>query len=384
MRVISESEGMFGRMLGIAALLLAVIATGCVGTVPKLVGQDTVPVSSWNPVGSRADATLSASAVLEMQTNGMSGGVTSVNLLGEPVVLGAFDGGEIIKGEFKKFLSANFREPVGNETPVVKLTVKVLQITARQPMCSDTVKATIRVLVRLTNGAGDTVGYSRDFSASASGVWDDVRKIPPPFYAALGKVMTDFMADWNSSRTVETVSAWGVEMRPRRKTPALVSSVEWSRDPQGNVYHGRCEVDCNDYEGFEAKTWAAAQILAECRRKLGGIETERVRVVPDEKEKYDQDKKRWTLSFHAFARAEKVLSYDELTRSGFVAGDLGLMRMSADQASEKLKEFVISEMDAHAGVVRGKPVKGTADVRFGKVAMDKTYNLLTIDFKLVY
>ena len=116
--------------------------------------------------------------------------------------------------------------------------------------------------------------------------------------------------------------------------------------------------------------------------KLGGIEPERVRIVYDG-EDYDAKTKRWAFRVRTFARTRIALSFDKTTRHGVVTGDLELMEMNVGQASEALKRFVQDEMDSRAGKVSRETPKGQAELRFDDFVMDKTYNLVTIRFRLL-
>ena len=383
-----------------ASLILALAVAGCASLSPEALTPASVfgmsgggdkltepanPPHSGNYAAETAAATLGCAVRLRMQDDDLQGVVVSENVMGSPVTVGTFAGGAIVERAFQRFVRANFREPVGQEKPAALLSVSIGSIRIKKPPYAETAEATVRISVELSGADGGGKGYARDFSATSSGAWGDERTVPSAFYSALEKVMADFAKDWARSGAADVLARWAASSSPDVKLPELTSAIAWSGKPGDGVFSGKCTVACNGYEGFQAKTWAAAQIAEECRRKLGGIEKERVRVIYDaDGEKFDPVGKTWTLAFRAFARAEKVFSYDETTRQGTVTGDLGLMNLSADAAAERLKAFAIAEMDARAGVVKGEVKKGAAMVRFDDFDTDKTYNLITIRFRLVY
>ena len=172
---------------------------------------------------------------------------------------------------------------------------------------------------------------------------------------------------------------------PQGVTPPELKAIEWEK--KGDVWQGRCEVQCNDYEGFQAKAWANAKIAVACQTKLGIIDPERVRILYD-MENFDENAQ-WTFVFRAFGRSPMILSFDKFDNHGQVVGDIDLMnvknnnKMDIEKAVEKLKNFVLSQMGSFAGAVSLDAQKGKALVRFDDFKMDATNNLVTINFRLV-
>ena len=99
---------------------------------------------------------------------------------------------------------------------------------------------------------------------------------------------------------------------------------------------------------------------------------------------YDQKSKTWRYEFKAFVRAPIVMDYDPATRSGVVIGDLGLIGVPPDEASYKMKQFVISEMRAHSGAVESASGLSDVRVRFQEVKTDSVANIIQIGFNLPY
>lgn len=173
--------------------------------------------------------------------------------------------------------------------------------------------------------------------------------------------------------------------------PPELKAFEWEK--KGDIWHGRCEIQCNEYEDFQAMSWANAQIATASRIKLGNISPERVRILYD-KEDFDKNNRKWTFEFRTFGSSPMVLSFSKRdangqVNSGQVIGDLDLMNLDNDsekdveKAVEKLKNYVLSQMQSFVGAVSIDAQKGKALVRFDDFKMDSTYNLITIKFRLV-
>ena len=77
-------------------------------------------------------------------------------------------------------------------------------------------------------------------------------------------------------------------------------------------------------------------------------------------------------------------AYDRTTRNGAVIVDLGLFEGTAEDASQAAKEYVMREMNLRAAAVADDVPEAKADVEFKDIEFDKTENLLTVPFHLVY
>lgn len=290
-----------------------------------------------------------------------------------------FAGGAIAERATRRIASANFHIVSGDERPVADFIVRMPVGSARES--SSGVTSTIAINFEIVQADGTGKCYSRTFERSATEVWVDRSRVPASFYKALEGAINDFADDWGTGAFVPIVTGWWNDMMPQIKPPAL-RSIDWTQS--GDVWIGRCEVACNGYEGFQARAWAVAQVASACRTKLGGIEAERVRVVYDEKEeKFDPAANVWHLCFRTFARTKIVLSFDKISRHGTVTGDLELLGMDAESASEKLKNFVRREMNSRDGPISDNRPSGNADVRFDNYVTDEMYNLITHTFRLL-
>lgn len=370
---------------GFAGLLAA---CGCISTA-QIVGGPTGPLELREPTPaplcrryetSAANRTVSIPVAFDGPDVTMRSTLTR-HTAGLPVVIGQFDSGTVLDREFRKVFAANFRRPEGDEKPVAVLSVMPNMVSVKANLFSSEVSCDIWVEVKLVRANGADSGYSRKFRVSRTTGWDNRTEIPPAFYAAIEGVVADFLKDWDGSGATASLLEWYDGTKSHVKGPELVS-LEFAKE-DGGVMHGNCSVACNGYEGFQARGWAIAQISAACKARLG-IEAERVRVVYEE-ETYDPARKTWKFFFVTFARTAKVFSYNPATLSGSVSGDLGLMGVGAEAAAEELRAFALKEMDARSGTVnRGKNISGRATVRFGDIKHDKTYDLITLGFRLVY
>ena len=143
---------------------------------------------------------------------------------------------------------------------------------------------------------------------------------------------------------------------------------------------GMCEVDCNGWGAFDTDTWARMQINGICCMKLG-VEPERMRVEYSA-DSYNEAEKRWHYEFKAFVRAPMVIDYNPLLRSGVCIGDLGLLNLSVEAATRRIKKFVISEMRTRAGAVKSASGLDDVLVRFGKTDVDRINNTIKVEFRL--
>ena len=310
----------------------------------------------------------------ELQTS-----VSGRDFLDNPVTLGYFRSGEIIAREFRNVARANFGTPSSDVPPVGRFSVKIDGVAAQRAPDGN-IAVSVEATVAMSNAASSETPYKKRFKAECSAVWADETTVPKALYDAVDRIIRSFLSDWSASGAVADLSKWEDEetRKDGHKGPELLS-LDFTK--QGDVYCGSCRVVCNDYEGFRAKGWAAVKIAEACRCKLG-IEPERVRVVYDAEE-FDPSAKKWTFEFRTFARTKMVLTFSKVTRRGFATGDLELMGMPLEKAAEALRWFVHSEMDARAGIVTTDVQKVEAHVRFDDIDPDKTYDLITIGFRLL-
>lgn len=327
--------------------------------------------------------TKDVAATLEFQGRDKNFPVVRENAMGWLQETGTFQGGRLVDRDLRDFASSNFREPAVGERPLVVLAAEIDDVDIRQSMVGDDISTTLCVKFEMAKEDGAGRGLSWKITASATAKGTDAVGVPVSFRNALRDVMADFRKRWEDDGAAERIAGWACETAPAAadaaEPPALQSLVF---KKNGNAQLGRCTVVCNGYEGFRTMHWANANIFEACKTKFPGIDSERLRVLHDE-DRYDDESKVWTIDFRAFARAEKVLLFDKATGVGEIIGDLGLLEMDAEEASEVLKDFVLKAMESHAGAVTSSRKKVEALVRFDDFTTDPNYNLVTIRFRLV-
>ena len=367
----------------LSAILLLHLLCGCVAggrsSAPRLLQEPNPVPFHAREIADSAAITASIPVSFKMIDMDTSCAVTRKNAIGENVVEALFCSGDIVAREFKKVVQLNFHIASENETPVAVVSVDIAKITAREDRRRKCVDSDVVIRVAVTNADGSKTCYSKVFGSKESGAWEDRNVVPLAFYGALDSVVASFVKDWNDGEFASHILRWKRSAEPQ-VTPPSLKSLNWSQ--YDNVWVGVCEVKCNGYEGLDAKAWANVHIAVACRTKLGGIEPERVRVVYDE-ELFDEQSKEWRFAFRTFARTEMALSYDPVTLEGVITGDIELMSAgSFENAAEILKKYVMKEMESHGRLVKNLSPQHEVGIRFYDFNTDKTYNLITIKFKL--
>ena len=365
-------------ILPLFSLLCGCIAGG--GASASRLLREPVPVPFKARVATVcANRTASVPVSFRMTGADASCAVTRMNAIGENVVEAVFRSGDIVAREFKKVVQSNFHLAADNETPVAEFCVSVEGATARERKDGGSVESSVIVRVTVAKADGSETCYSKVFDGRAHEAWNDKDEVPLAFYGALENVVASFVKDWDVARPVSRILRWKNSAEPQVVPPSL-KSINWSQS--GDVWFGECRVKCNGYEGLDAKAWANTHIGVACRTKLGGIETERVRVVYDE-ELFDEQSKEWRFVFRTFARTAMALSYDPENNEGVITGDIELMSAdSFENAAEILKKYVKKEMESHGRLVKNLSPQHEVGIRFYDFNTDKTYNLITIKFKL--
>ena len=366
----------------LSIVLLSSLLCGCLAggrsSAMRLLEPSPVPFHA-RCITASAGLTASVPVAFRIVDRDVSCAVTRMNSIGENVVEAVFHSGDIVAREFKKVVQSNFHVAAENETPVAVVSVGVEGTTAREQKGRGRVDSTLTVRVEVAKADGSEKCYSKVFRGEVDEAWDDRTTVPLAFYRALETVVALFVKDWDDGGYASRILKW---KHPKGLQVALPSlkSLNWSQ--YDNVWVGVCEVKCNGYEGLDAKAWANVHIAVACRTKLGGIEPERVRVVYDE-ELFDEQSKEWRFAFRTFARTEMALSYDPETLEGVITGDIELMSAgSFENAAEILKKYVMKEMESHGRLVKNLSPQHEVGIRFYDFNTDKTYNLITIKFKL--
>ena len=307
--------------------------------------------------------------------------VNDRGILGGTSFLGTFPLRHIVLREFGRFIDENMRQPMEGEAEKLVLKVYSKRVLVEQ-MWSKSHAEMIFDVQLLDPRSADARPY---FRSSITGEWNGIHKddevVPDSVYQAVGKIVGEFakllVRDRSAMRRLSLLA------RPdERVEPPALKSIEFDPLRNNGIVFGRCEVECNGWDGFDADKWARAQIHGSCQMKLG-IEAERLRVVYS-KDVYGSQSKTWSYEFRAFARAPMVVDYDPATRTGMCIGDLGLLNLPIREAAFKMKDFVVAEMRVHAGAVDSAKGDVSTKVRFREVKSDTVNNVLQIGFSLPY
>ena len=306
--------------------------------------------------------------------------VSKRSMFGSTSFAGTFPLRHIVLREFGHFVDENMRMPLDGEAEKVVLKIYSKRILVEQRWSKSYADMVFDIQL-LDPKNEDTRPY---FRSSFRGEWSSAHKddavVPESVYRSIEQVVKDFakalLDDRSSMRRLALVA------RPdARIAPPSLKTINFGALRNG-VVSGKCDVDCNGWDGFNADKWARGQINSSCCMKLG-IDPARVRVVYTS-DVYDPVAKRWKYEFRAFARAPIVVDYDPVTRSGVCVGDLDMLKIPVQDVARRMKAFVISEMRTHDGAVTS--VEGTTDtrVRFTEMKSDTVNNLLHIGFSLPY
>lgn len=322
-----------------------------------------------------ADDTLSVAATFEKIDTRLPIYVTGQNFLGDACTEAKFDGRKIIGRELSKAVNANFRHPAPGELPLLTVKITLSRASVRRKS-NGVVSVSIRGFAEIRNfEKPDEIGYSDDIGIERNGSASELNAgtVPEVFYEAAEAFAQEFVRRWSVAGIAHLkLDSWRRKCdQSVVKTPELENGVSWREDLCKNeLVAGECVVVCNDYDYARAKAWAKANIANSCRDRLGGLEFSRLRIVHDA-EIFDAKSKRITLKFHAFSRLPYVYQYRDINESGFITGDLELLGLDFEAAKDRLKAVVKSELE-----------KGRTKVEFGNVVTDKTFNLLTYQFKV--
>lgn len=306
--------------------------------------------------------------------------VSDRGILGGTSFLGTFPMRHIVVREFGRFVNENMRQPMEGESEKLVLKIYSKRILVEQKWSRSRCEMILDVQL-LDPKSLDARPY---FRSSVRGEWNGIHKddttVPESVYQAVGEIIRCFTENLVKDRSA--MRRLSLLARPDgRVVPPTLKTIAFDQ-MRNNIVSGRCEVQCNGWDGFDADKWARAQINGSCQMKLG-IEAERLRVVYL-KDVYDSDRKTWKYEFRTFARTPIVMDYDPFTRTGICIGDLGLLNLPIKEAAFRMKDFVVNEMRAHAGAVDSAVGDRKTAVRFKDVKSDAVNNLLQIGFSLPY
>jgi hypothetical protein len=306
--------------------------------------------------------------------------VNKRSIFGSVSFAGTFPFRHIVLREFGRFINENMRSPLDGEAERVVLKIYSKRILVEQKWSKSRTEMVFDIQL-LDPKSEDARPY---FRSSFSGEWSSAHKddtvIPESVYRCIGNIIGDFASALASDRSAMRRLSF-VAQPQRRLVPPSLKEISFGEINNG-VVSGRCVVDCNGWDGFNADKWARGQINSSCCMKFGS-EPERMRVVYFS-DSYDAAAKRWRYEFKAFVRAPMVIDYNPVTRSGICIGDLGLLSLAPDAAAFKMKEFVIGEMRTRAGLVSSASGLNEVRVRFGAVSSDPVGNTMQMEFTLPY
>lgn len=388
-------------VLPCAALMIAVAGTTGCATSRQLIDNDyamslhvneakniheskLIPIDFIPSQYGFARMRLSPSDVVE--TNILVASVIEMNLFGESVPVGWFDGGSLVNNEVAGVVERNFALPPIMVSSVAELSYMIERIGLRK--VNDDVVSSIEVRIKICRvGRLDEIAFEKSYSASKRRLWSNANCVPESFYDAMNEVLNKFVADIADSRIMPILKQWNSDINiPTVPHPSITINpdiVSWNFEPrkdqnQMDLWCGNCVAKCNDYDAARAASWAHATIWNRCKDMLGkqGIEPERIRLVYDSEE---LENGCWRYEFHAFPR-NKVPVLDYYKKKGCITGDMRYMGKPLDEALEELKAIVQAEMDKQ--IAPGGGVKGAASVHYSPFKYDRAYELLSISFTL--
>lgn len=283
--------------------------------------------------------------------------------------------------QFNNVLLGTFHAPKSMERADIKIKVSSLR-TIIKKIGNASVKCDIEFSVSVVANKNPNPLFSKNYHSKVEGTWNGVY-VPLQVYQSVRHAAEEFYNDLASNYYIFdelTPSSVGGVSRPIPQEPAFLS-FEMKQMSESGVYGGSCRIACNDWESSRAADWLSSELLIRARDQLG-IPLERVRVIYEENV-YDAKAKEWQVSFRAFARVAWFLDYNQFSRKGVCAVDLELAKLTAQQGAEKMKEYVMQEMNRRGiVVVEGKTVDG-AGVRFDEFTTDTRYGIIRCTFKLI-
>lgn len=284
---------------------------------------------------------------------------------------------DVVRRQFESVFSGFFRSPEIAEGPDVTVNV-VSSRSILKKSGQGSVRSDVEFSVTVTDADGRKILLSKRYQAAGEGRWDG-SSVPLPIYRCAHEIASKFFADISKRHVLEKLEglkAEGVEVRE----PVLLA-FEMKPSSEPGVFGGSCRLACNDWDASRAANWLRTRLDDRAHDQLG-VPLERVRVIYEENA-YDAKKSEWHVRFKAYARVPWFLEYDRFSRTGVCAVDLELARLSAQQGAEKMKDYVMQEMNRRGIVFEdGKPVDG-AGVRFDEFKTDKHYNIISCAFKLI-
>lgn len=286
---------------------------------------------------------------------------------------------ELVKRQFLHSVSEHFHPLVGDQQPAIKVSVDVLGIILVRDESVVTSEATVKISI--FDVVKNVTCHEKIYRGKASLPWDGGNLVPDSVYKSIQEVAASFLRDIAADRTL-IARLEGVSPDAEKVRKPSFKTFEVKPKNSDGVVRGECVLACNDWDEGRAANWLRAQLERRCENQLG-VEASRVRLVYD-KGSFNGEGREWQVSFTAFARSEMVLNYDSVTLSGVCVADFGLMGISAEKAADKIKEYVMQEMDKRAAVQKSGREGPKALVRFDDFKTDQRNTLTYCSFRLVY
>ena len=362
----------------LAMMVLPVFFSGC-ATDRMLKEPDAIPAYVQEYTTERLGARTSGIPVsIDLEDCVESAMISSRGLSGGTSAMGFFPVKDVVRRELARIVSDNFRMVLPDEQPMVELKLSSALIVVKESWSN--ISCEMELQFELLNPHhADKPYFSRKYKKLCTGRLENKKIVPLCVYETVQKIVKKFVDDVSKDSSLaarlESLSPSGIAKSVK---PPSLKSLSFGTEDNG-VFSGRCEVFCNDWEGFKTDKWARRQIEESCRMKLG-IEEERVRVV-FLNENLDNATKTWKYEFATFPRSKIVLNYDPVSRSGSCIADMGLLGMSEEKTSELMKQHITREMDSRAGLA-GSGAK--AAIRYDSFKTNARYGLLIVTFRNVY
>lgn len=304
--------------------------------------------------------------------------ISSRGLSGGTSTMGFFPVKGVVKRELARIVSDNFRMVLPDEQPLVELKVSSALIIVRESWSN--ISSEMELQFEMLNPHHDDKPYfSRKYRKKCKGRIENKKIVPLCVYETVQTIVKNFVDDISKDPSLaarlELLTPSGTAKTVKA---ASLKSLSFGAESNG-LFPGKCEVLCNDWEGFKTDKWARRQIEESCRMKLG-IEEERVRVVYLN-ERLDNATKTWKYEFATFPRAKIVLNYDPVTRKGSCIADMGLLGLTEEKTSELMKRYIAKEMNARAGLADSG---AKASIRYDTFKTNSKFGLLIVTFRNIY
>lgn len=361
----------------IAALIAAAILSGCSFTGMRRVPTDVPKYTMKEGCLSGVYRNLPVSVDAMKCTD--SAAVCKRGFFGGTSPSGIIPVRSVIGNEFEEMVKQVFRAPVGGEREKMTIVVSTRSVVVTRRGSSYTCELILEVALVDPIAQDRRPYFASKFKSKMTSRERNNDSIPHCVYAAIHDVMDQLLEELRKNRYVTRRLDELVVNPTDVKEPPKLERISCAKRADGRV-GGTCDVLCNDWDALDADRWARSMIRESCAGRLG-VPPERVRVVFNST--YDEVERRWNYTFDGKARVGLSLNYDPMTKSGVCTADLGLLEMTAAEASESMKKYVLSEMKLRRGAISSEGESGEVLVRFDELTTDEAANQLKIAFRLI-